>query len=154
VAVGHGDCVHVGRAQIGELTASMRSPVLNKNIALARLAVAHAAVGTEVEIGKLDGHQQRLPARVVPFAHSDPKKFRDPNTGEGMVADHDNHPLLGMSCRSQRSGGAYISPPAFHSALMPRSIFSGTPSGVGAIERGEVMQASIDGVAELTVRVA
>ncbi|GLS33582.1 fumarylpyruvate hydrolase [Mesorhizobium albiziae] len=32
-------------------------------------------------------------------------------------------------------------------------IFSGTPSGVGAIERGEVMQASIEGVAELTVRV-
>ncbi len=154
VAVGHGDCVHVGRAQIGEVTSSMRSPVLNKNIALARLDVAHAAVGTEVEIGKLDGHQQRLPARVVPFARYVPKKFRDPNTGEGMVADHDDHPLLGMSCRSQRSGGAYISPPAFPSALMPRSIFSGTPSGVGAIERGEVMQASIDGVAELTVRVA
>ncbi|GLS33577.1 aminomethyltransferase [Mesorhizobium albiziae] len=76
VAVGHGDCVHVGRAQIGEVTSSMRSPVLNKNIALARLDVAHAAVGTEVEIGKLDGHQKRLPARVVPFAHYDPKKER------------------------------------------------------------------------------
>ena len=36
----------------------MRSPVLNKNIALARLDVTHAAVGTEVEIGKLDGHAQ------------------------------------------------------------------------------------------------
>ena len=57
VAVGHGDCVHVGRAQIGEVTSSMRSPVLNKNIALARLDVTHAAVGTEVEIGKLDGHR-------------------------------------------------------------------------------------------------
>ena len=54
----------------------MRSPVLNKNIALARLDVAHAAVGTEVEIGKLDGHQKRLPARVVPFARYVPKKLR------------------------------------------------------------------------------
>jgi aminomethyltransferase len=76
VAVGHGDCVHVGRAQIGAVTSSMRSPVLGKNIALARLDVAHAAVGTEVEIGKLDGQQKRLPARVVPFAHYDPQKTR------------------------------------------------------------------------------
>lgn len=76
VAVGHGDCVHVGRARIGVVTSSMRSPVLKKNIALARLDVAHAGIGTEVEIGKLDGHQKRLPARVVPFAHYDPKKER------------------------------------------------------------------------------
>ncbi|OQM76207.1 DUF1989 domain-containing protein [Manganibacter manganicus] len=76
IAVGHGDCVHVGRAQIGEVTSSMRSPILKKNIALARLDVAHAAVGTEVEIGKLDGQQKRLPATVVAFAHYDPKKER------------------------------------------------------------------------------
>ena len=76
IDVGHGDCVHVGRAQIGEVTSSMRSPLLGKNIALARLDVAHAAVGTEVEIGKLDGHQKRLPARVVPFAHYDPQKTK------------------------------------------------------------------------------
>ena len=76
VSVGHGDCVHVGRAQIGVVTSSMRSPVLNKNIALARLDVTHANVGTEVEIGKLDGHQKRLPARVVAFAHYDPQKTR------------------------------------------------------------------------------
>jgi aminomethyltransferase len=76
VAVGHGDCVHIGRAQIGVVTSSMRSPVLNKNIALARIDAAHAAVGTEVEIGKLDGHQKRLPARVVPFAHYDPQKTK------------------------------------------------------------------------------
>lgn len=76
VDVGHGDCVHVGRAQVGEVTSSMRSPLLGKNIALARLDVAYAGVGTEVEIGKLDGHQKRLPARIVPFAHYDPKKER------------------------------------------------------------------------------
>jgi len=76
IDVGHGDCVHVGRAQVGEVTSSMRSPLLGKNIALARIDVAHADVGTEVEIGKLDGHQKRLPAKVVPFAHYDPKKTR------------------------------------------------------------------------------
>jgi aminomethyltransferase len=76
VDVGHGDCIHIGRAQIGEVTSSMRSPVLGRNIALARVDVTHSAVGTEVEIGKLDGHQKRLPARIVPFPHFDPQKTR------------------------------------------------------------------------------
>ena len=76
VSVSHGDCVRIGRAQIGEVTSSMRSPMLGKNIALARVDVAHSALDTEVEIGQLDGHQKRLPARIVPFAHFDPKKTR------------------------------------------------------------------------------
>lgn len=76
VDVGHGDGVYLGRAQIGEVTSSMRSPTLGKNIALARLDVAHAALGTGVEIGKLDGQQKRLPAVIVPFAHYDPNKER------------------------------------------------------------------------------
>lgn len=76
IDVHHGDCVHVGRAQVGEVTSSMRSPLLGKNIALARVDVAHAEVGTAVEVGKLDGHQKRLPASIVPFAHYDPKKTR------------------------------------------------------------------------------
>jgi aminomethyltransferase len=75
-AVGHGDCVHIGRAQVGVVTSSMRSPLLGKNIALARLDALNAEIGTEVEIGKLDGHQKRLPARVVKFAHYDPEKTR------------------------------------------------------------------------------
>jgi len=76
VDVAHGDCIHIGRAKIGEVTSSMRSPLLGKNIALARVDVAHADLGTEVEIGKLDGHQKRLPAKIVPFAHYDPQKSR------------------------------------------------------------------------------
>ena len=77
VDVGHGDCIHVGRAQVGEVTSAMRSPLLGKNIALARVDVAHADVGTVLEIGKLDGHQKRLPAVVAPtVAAYDPTKER------------------------------------------------------------------------------
>jgi aminomethyltransferase len=76
VDVGHGDCLHIGRAQIGEVTSSMRSPLLGKNIALARVDVAHADVGTALEVGKLDGQQKRLPAVIVPLSHYDPKKTR------------------------------------------------------------------------------
>ena len=76
VDVSHGDSVHIGRAQIGEVTSSMRSPILGKNIALARVDVVHHREGTEVEIGKLDGHMKRLPAKIVPFAHYDPTKSR------------------------------------------------------------------------------
>lgn len=74
--VGHGDCVHVGRAQIGVVTSAMRSPVLHQSIALARIDAHHAALGTEVEIGKLDGLQRRLAARIVRFPHYDPDKTR------------------------------------------------------------------------------
>lgn len=76
VDVGHGDCLHVGRAQVGEVTSSVRSPILGKNIALARVDVAHAEVGTALEVGKLDGQQKRLPAVIVPLSHYDPKKTR------------------------------------------------------------------------------
>lgn len=77
VEIGHGDCIHIGRAQIGEVTSAMRSPLLGKNIAMARVDVAHAAPGTELEIGKLDGHQKRLPATIrADLAAYDPKKER------------------------------------------------------------------------------
>lgn len=75
-AVGHGDCIHIGRAQIGVITSATRSPILGKTIALARVDVTHAAVGTKVEIGKLDGQQKRLPAVIVPLSHYDPQKTR------------------------------------------------------------------------------
>ncbi|MBB5537660.1 DUF1989 domain-containing protein [Rhizobium giardinii] len=75
-AVGHGDTVHIGRAQVGVVTSSTRSPLLKKTIALARMDVLHSTLGTEVEIGKLDGQQKRLPATIVPFAHYDPEKLK------------------------------------------------------------------------------
>ena len=72
----HGDCLHIGRAQIGEITSAMWSPILDKQIALARVDVTHAEEGTAIEVGKLDGQQKRLPARITAFAHYDPKKER------------------------------------------------------------------------------
>jgi aminomethyltransferase len=75
-SVGHGDHVYIGRAIVGVVTSSMRSPILGKNIALARVDALHSELGTEIEIGKLDGKQKRLPGRVVKFAHYDPEKTR------------------------------------------------------------------------------
>lgn len=74
--VGHGDCIHIGRAQVGVVTSGTRSPILKKTIALARVDVLYATPGTEVEIGKLDGQQKRLPATVVSLSHYDPQKTR------------------------------------------------------------------------------
>jgi aminomethyltransferase len=71
-----GDCVRVGRAQIGEITSAVRSPILGRVIALCRMDVTHATLGDEVEVGQLDGHQKRIPARIVAFPHFDPEKRR------------------------------------------------------------------------------
>ena len=72
----NGDCVHVGRSQVGVVTSGMRSPLLAKNIALCRMAVEYSEIGTSVEVGKLDGHQKRIPATVVRFPFYDPDKTR------------------------------------------------------------------------------
>ena len=72
----NGDCVHVGRSQVGVVTSGMRSPLLKKNIALCRMAVEHADIGERVEVGKLDGHQKRIPATVVRIPFYDPDKTR------------------------------------------------------------------------------
>ena len=65
--VANGDSVHVGRNQVGEVTSSTRSPTLKKNIALCRMAVDYSELGTEVEVGKLDGQQSACPRPSSPF---------------------------------------------------------------------------------------
>ena len=64
---GHGDCVHVGRSQVGIVTSGCLSTTLNKNIALCRIDTQYSEPGTEVEVGKIDGHQKRISAKVVVF---------------------------------------------------------------------------------------
>jgi aminomethyltransferase len=73
---GHGDEVYVGRRRVGVVTSGTRSPLLKKSIALCRMAVQYADIDTDVEIGKLDGLQKRIRARVVRFPFYDPEKTR------------------------------------------------------------------------------
>ena len=54
----------------------MLSKTLNKNIALCRIDTKYSELGTEVEVGKIDGHQKRIPAKVVPFPFYDPTKSK------------------------------------------------------------------------------
>ena len=72
----NGDCVDIGRNQVGEITSAVRSPILRRNLALCRIQVEYSEAGTEVEVGKLDGKQKRLPAKVVSFPFYDPTKSR------------------------------------------------------------------------------
>ena len=72
----HGDPVFVGRAQVGIVTSAMRSPLLKKTVAFARVDVTHAALDCNLEIGRLDGKQKRFKAKVVPFPFYDPEKKR------------------------------------------------------------------------------
>jgi aminomethyltransferase len=73
---GHGDEVYVGRRRVGVVTSGTRSPYLRRSIALCRMAVQYAEIGTAVEIGKLDGLQKRIAAEVVRFPFYDPDKTR------------------------------------------------------------------------------
>ncbi|MEQ8294594.1 MAG: DUF1989 domain-containing protein [Roseovarius sp.] len=72
----HGDKVYSGRAEIGVITSATRSPILNKTIALCRLDKIHAQTGTAVEVGKLDGYQKRLKAKVAGYPFLDPERRR------------------------------------------------------------------------------
>ncbi|MDZ4265243.1 MAG: DUF1989 domain-containing protein, partial [Mycobacterium sp.] len=73
---GHGDCVHIGRFQVGVVTSGVRSPLLGTSIALCRIAVQYTEPGTRVEVGKLDGHRKRIGATVTTFPFYDPDKTR------------------------------------------------------------------------------
>jgi aminomethyltransferase len=76
VVPGNADCIRLGWAQVGEVTSAMKSPILGKVIALARVDVTYADEGTALEVGQLDGQQKRLAAQVVRFPHFDPTKER------------------------------------------------------------------------------
>ena len=54
----------------------MLSKTLNKNIALCRIDSKYSEIGTEVEVGKIDGHQKRIPAKVIQFPFYDPQKLK------------------------------------------------------------------------------
>jgi len=75
-AVSHGDEVYNGRYPVGIVTSATRSPLLNKQIAMCRIAPEFAEPGTELEIGLLDGHKKRLKAVVTATPFYDPERTR------------------------------------------------------------------------------
>ena len=64
------------QAQVGIITSACLSPTLGKNIALCRIDINSSEIGTKVEVGKLDGHQKRIAAKIVNFPFYDPDKSR------------------------------------------------------------------------------
>jgi aminomethyltransferase len=75
-AVQHGDPVYAGRFRIGVVTSAANSPLLHQQIAMCRLAPQYAAVGTELEVGQLDGLKKRLKAHVTSLPFYDPERTR------------------------------------------------------------------------------
>ena len=73
---GHGDEVYVGQQRVGVVTSGARSPHRRIPVAMCRMSVQYSELGTEVEIGKLDGLQKRIPATVARFPFYDPDKER------------------------------------------------------------------------------
>lgn len=70
----HGDCIYVGRDQVGVVTLGTFSPQLWHAIATARIEIENADDGGELEVGKLDGHMKRLPRMVTSILFIDPKR--------------------------------------------------------------------------------
>ena len=68
--------IDVGERPVGVITSATRSPMFERTIAMARLAIEHAEIGTKVEVGQLDGHMKRLSATVCDIPFFDPKRER------------------------------------------------------------------------------
>ncbi len=72
----HGSPVLSGERQVGVVTSATRSPMLEKTIAIVRLAVEHSENGTELEVGQLDGHMKRLKGTISDIPFIDPQRKR------------------------------------------------------------------------------
>ena len=73
-AASHGDQVYHGRFPVGIVTSATYSPLMGKQIAMIRVAPDFSAIGTRLEVGKLDGQQKRLAGEVVKLPFYDPKR--------------------------------------------------------------------------------
>jgi len=70
------DPLFIGKAQIGTITSAIKSPILGKVIAMARVDIKYTDLGCDLEIGQLDGHQKRLKCKTTSLPHFDPLKER------------------------------------------------------------------------------
>lgn len=73
-----GQCVHpVGEHwRVGTITSATFSPILNKSIAMAQVVPEYAALGTQLEVGFMDGMKRRVKAIVGNLAAYDSTKSR------------------------------------------------------------------------------
>ncbi|WP_371414946.1 DUF1989 domain-containing protein [Hydrogenovibrio sp. JE_KL2] len=72
----HGDEVYHGRYPVGVVTSATFSPLLKKQIAMCRLAPDFTALGTELDVGQLDGQKKRIPVKVTSLPFYDPERVR------------------------------------------------------------------------------
>ena len=72
----HGAHVYAGERPIGVITSATRSPMFERTIAMARLAIEYADSGTKLEVGQMDGRMKRLSATVCDVPFFDPKRER------------------------------------------------------------------------------
>lgn len=74
----HGQCVYpIGeRWRVGVVTSATFSPILNRSIALAQVVPESAVLGTELEVGFMDGMKRRVKATIGLLSAYDPKKSR------------------------------------------------------------------------------
>jgi len=72
----NGSFVYSGERPIGVVTSATSSPMFERAIAMARVAVEFADAGTKLEVGQLDGKMKRLPVTVCDLPIFDPKRER------------------------------------------------------------------------------
>lgn len=72
----HGDPLFIDRHQVGVITSATRSPSLGRSIAIARIDVEASEPDQTIEVGRLDGHMKRLPAKVTSIPFVDPTRER------------------------------------------------------------------------------
>lgn len=70
----HGDQVVAGDEVVGVVTSGALSPVLERNLAFARVGAAHGGLGGRLEVERAGGEPGRVPANVVRVPFYDPDK--------------------------------------------------------------------------------
>ncbi|MEX0310344.1 MAG: DUF1989 domain-containing protein [Tateyamaria sp.] len=68
--------VLLGERQVGVVTSAARSPALERAIAMARISVEHAEIGTSLDVGMMDGRIKRLTGTVCDTPFVDPARSR------------------------------------------------------------------------------
>ncbi len=72
----HGAHIFQGERPVGVVTSATRSPMLERAIAMVRLAIEVSDTGTKLEVGQMDGHMKRLSGTVCDVPFVDPTRER------------------------------------------------------------------------------